>query len=207
MTREEKASRVWWLILASAGGIVLVAIVVSLSPYGSLINRFVRALALFGYLNIFAATLSSMYLRQLVTYFGRPFVQVHHVMSVTGLVVIALHPVAFALQRGTVSVFVPDFGSWSSFFANGGRVAIYLIMLAAVAARLRKALGDWWRVVHMLNFVGFWLGAVHAFLIGTEFVSIPAKALLVVLAVITVAVFATNRIRRAKRRRPSRPAS
>ena len=37
-----------------------------------------------GYLMIFFASLSSIYLRELVRWLGRPFIQTHHIISVTG---------------------------------------------------------------------------------------------------------------------------
>ena len=98
---------------------------------------------------------------------------------------------------------MPRFDSWAIFFQLGGRLAIYLIAIAALAALLRKRWRNGWRIVHMLNYIALLLGTVHAVLIGTDFGQPFLRLVPIAMAVLAVAVFVRKRIaqRRAKLRR------
>lgn len=61
-----------------AGIAAIAALVVSTSPALRPIDFAVRLPALVGYLTVFAAALTSAYLRQMVRWFGRPFMTIHH---------------------------------------------------------------------------------------------------------------------------------
>ena len=95
---------------------------------------FIRTCAVLGYLCVFVAALSSIYMRELVRWFGRSFVKTHHVVTVTGLVLLTLHPLAVAWNFGSPSVLIPQGGSWMDFFRWGGRWAWYLIGIASLVA-------------------------------------------------------------------------
>ena len=135
----------------------------------------------------------------LVRFFGRPFVKVHHVASITGLAAMMVHPLSFAWYRGTLSVFVPDFSSFLLFLTLAGRVVWPLVGIAALAAWLRKPIGKNWRVIHYLNYLAFWLVTAHAILIGANFQSLPMRIVAVLLAAITVAILIQKRLPRRKR--------
>jgi predicted ferric reductase len=152
-----------------------------------------------GYLSVFLAIVSSAYLRSLVRFFGRPFVQVHHVVSVTGLILITLHPLGVAWSSGTLRVFLPRFDSWAVFLQLGGRTAWYLIGIASLAALLRNALGRNWRMVHFLNYLAFLLATAHGVMIGTDFQSPVVRVVSVVMAVVVIGIFVQKRL--ASRRR------
>jgi DMSO/TMAO reductase YedYZ heme-binding membrane subunit len=161
----------------------------------------IRAAALLGYQFLFMSIVSSAYMVQLVRRFGRPFVQMHHVLSVAGLIMVSLHPLAVALDAGTAKVFLPSFGSLRVFLELGGRPAWYLIALAALVALWRRQLGSTWRVVHMLNYVAFLLATIHGNLIGTNFQYPVIRAVSAVMFLAVVAVYVRRRI---ARRRPSK---
>jgi sulfoxide reductase heme-binding subunit YedZ len=203
-----KPKNTHYLILA---GLVLLAIVVgllSLNPLQgqqSWLTWFARGAALFGYSAVFLSILSSAYLRQLVRFFGRSFVKVHHVASVTGLVLLALHPVAVAISTSSAAVFVPRFDSPLVFLTLGGRFAWYLIGLASLAALLRTRFRNYWRSVHYLNYIAFLLASIHASLLGTTFLApgvqgIALRAVLAILALAVIYVFARRRLSRPSRR-------
>ena len=188
-----------YLILAGFVALLLVSGLISLQPYGTLVNRLTRGAALLGYLDIFLAIISSVYMRQLVRFFGRPFVQVHHILSVTGLILVTLHPLGVAWSSASVRVFLPRFGSWLTFLQWGGPPAWYLLNAAALVAVLRTTIGRNWRVIHVLNYVAFLLGTAHAILIGTDFQRTIVKAVPIAMAILVVATLIRKRFQRRRR--------
>jgi sulfoxide reductase heme-binding subunit YedZ len=190
-----KSSKTWYLILVGVVALILVSGLISLRPHGTPLNWLIRGAALMGYLAIFLSVLSSAYMRQLIRLFGRPFIKVHHILSVTGLVLVTLHPLGVAINAGGLSVFLPRFDSWVVFLELGGRPAWYLIAAASLAAALRKTIGRNWRTVHFLNYLAFLLVTVHGIMIGTDFQYTIVKAVSVALALVTVAIFIQKRRR------------
>ena len=137
-------------------------------------------------------------MRRLVRFFGRPFVQVHHILSVTGLILVTLHPLGVAWSSASVRVFLPRFGSWLAFLQWGGPPAWYLLNAAALTAVLRKTIGPNWRAVHFLNYLAFWLGSVHAILIGTDFQRASVKTVPIAMAILVVATLIRKRFQRRR---------
>jgi predicted ferric reductase len=156
-----------------------------------------------GYVAIFLAIVSSAYVRELYRLLGRPFLWEHHVVSISGLILIALHPLALAVETANAAVFVPRFDSWLVFWQLGGRPALYLVAVASLAALLRKRWRRGWRTIHVLNYVAFLLGTVHAVLIGTDFGQPFLRLVPIAMALVAVGVFIRRRLgrRRAKLRR------
>ena len=195
----KRARNTGYLALVGLFTLILVAGIVSAQPYGSLRDRLIRGAALLGYLAVCMASVSSAYTRQLVHFFGRPFVKVHHVLSVTGLILITLHPLGVAWSSASTRVLLPRFDSWLAFLRWGGPPAWYLIAAASLAAALRKAIGHKWRVIHALNYVAFLLATVHAAMIGTDLQNTAARALLAVLVLVVNATFVQRRRQRRRR--------
>jgi sulfoxide reductase heme-binding subunit YedZ len=194
-----RARNTGYLVLVGCVALALVGGLVSLQPYGMPLNWFTRGAALLGYLAIFLSIISSSTMRQLVRFFGRPFVRVHHILSVTGLILITLHPLGVAWSSASLRVFLPRFGSWLAFLQWGGPPAWYLIHIGSLAAVRRQSIGRNWRTIHLLNYAAFLLGTIHAILIGTDFQSTVAKAIAVALAIVIVALFIQKRFRGRKR--------
>ena len=88
-----KSSKTWYLILVGVVALILVSGLISLRPHGTPLHWLIRGAALMGYLAVFLSVLSSAYMRQLIRLFGRPFIKVHHILSVTGLVAL-IRPLA-----------------------------------------------------------------------------------------------------------------
>ncbi len=197
MASRTRKSKTWPLFVLGVVSLVLVVILLLLQPSTPL-YAFLHAAALLGYLMIFFASLSSIYLRELVRWLGRPFIQTHHIISVTGLAMITLHPILVAIAFASPAVFVPSFGSVALFFQNGGRLAWYLLAVASLAALFRKAIGHNWRYVHWLTYLTFWLGTIHALLIGPNVQNWPTRIVFIVLALVLVYVL-------VKRRMPNKP--
>ena len=194
-----RARNTGYLVLVGCVALALVGSLVSMQPYGTPLNWFTRGAALLGYLAIFLSIISSSTMRQLVRFFGRPFVRVHHILSVTGLILITLHPLGVAWSSASLRVFLPRFGSWLAFLQWGGPPAWYLIHIGSLAAVRRQSISRNWRTVHLLNYAAFLLGTIHATLIGTDFQSTVAKAVAVALAIVVVALFIQKRFRGRKR--------
>jgi sulfoxide reductase heme-binding subunit YedZ len=190
---------VQYLTLVGIAALILVIYVVSRQPYGLSINWLIRGTGALGYLFVFLSVLSSAYVKQVSRVFGRPFVKVHHVLSLVGLILVTLHPLGVALQSRDVGVFLPRFDSWRVFFQLGGRPAWYFIAAASLAAVLRKTIGRGWRVLHYLNYVAFLLGTVHGIMIGTDFHSSIVRAASIALSIVVVVVFTQKRLRRRRR--------
>lgn len=197
--RRDPKKGLLYLILLGLAALILVGGLIALRPVGSALSWGIRGAALLGYLAIFLATLSSIYMRQMYQFFGRPFVKVHHILSVTGLILMTLHPLGVALQSADLRVFLPRFDSLRVFLQLGGRPAWYLIGAASLAAVLRKSIGQNWRVVHFLNYIAFLLATVHAVLIGTDFLSPVMKGVGVVMALVIIGAFIQKRLQKRKR--------
>ena len=172
----------WVLGAALAAAVALVAILLAVQPPWSALNGVVRAAALLGYLAVFLSILSSLYLRELVRFFGRPFVQIHHILALTGLGLLLVHPLGVVLSLGSARWLLPQFGSWVEFWRWGGPPALYLLLLAALAAWQRQALKGW-RIVHYGTYAAFLLGTVHAIMLGSDVRSLVARVVVILLAV------------------------
>lgn len=201
MSRERKRLSLWYLAPLGILAVLLAAAAEVTDLSGEPIDWAIRGAALLGYQFIFMSIISSAYVIPLVRRFGRPFVQMHHVLSIAGLVLVTVHPVAVALDAGSPDVFLPKFDSLRVFMELGGRPAWYLIMLAMLVAVWRSQVGSSWRPVHMLNYVAFLLVTIHGNLIGTNFQNPVVRVVSSAMAVAVVAVFVRQRIRK---RRPAK---
>lgn len=201
--RQKRRRGLLYLILGGVLGLILVGVLIALKPIGRPLSWAIRAAALLGYLALFSASLASAYMREMFKVFGRPFIGVHHILSVSALILVTLHPLMVALRSSDLLVFLPDFSSLYRFLSLGGRPAWYLIGAAALAALLRTRLKQSWRTIHYLNYIAFLLTTVHAISIGTDFTSLVMKAVAVIMALILVAVFVRKRIQRRRLRRRS----
>jgi DMSO/TMAO reductase YedYZ heme-binding membrane subunit len=200
--REARKRRgLLYLILTGVVGLVVSGILITLQPFGGPLDWGIRAAALLGYMAIFLAVVSSAYMRQLFKLLGRPFVRVHHILSVAGLILVTLHPIGTAVRSSSLAVFLPNFSSLDAFLRLGGRPAWYLIGLAALAAVLRTRIKQSWRPVHYLNYVAFLLATVHAVMIGTDFISPVMKGVASLMALAVVAIFVQKRVRRSRLKR------
>jgi sulfoxide reductase heme-binding subunit YedZ len=148
----------------------------------------IRAAALLGYIGLFWLIVSSEYVRQMRGLLGRVYLKVHHPLSVVTWVLIAAHPLGFALFINDAMVLLPVFWPLKQFLQLAGRPALYLFALGTVGALTRRRLKRGWRYLHKLNYVAFALVFIHAWLIGTDLSNPLVKALWLVMAVVVLAV-------------------
>jgi sulfoxide reductase heme-binding subunit YedZ len=178
---------------------VVVILLQLLQPNATPINWVIRTAALMGYFCIFGAIVTSAYLRQVVRWFGRPFIKIHHILSIVGLSLVTIHPLAVAWQALNLSVFIPAVNSWYAFFALGGRPAWYLLGIGALAAVLRGRIGKNWKLLHTLNYLAFWLATVHGILIGTSVQNWAMRVVFGAMALVVLGVFVQKRTRIRRR--------
>ncbi len=174
----------------------LVVIVYALLDFvSSPLNMVTRSAALVGYLALFLAIMSYQYRREMLKMFGRPFLKVHHILSVTGLVLIVVHPTAFALQMGSLGVFAPIFSPLSDLLMLAGRPALYLFLIAAGAGVIRNRIKPSWKFIHYLNYLAFVLAFIHGALIGTDLGPGLLRWLFAIMALVVVAALIERRWR------------
>nr|MBC7244491.1 ferric reductase-like transmembrane domain-containing protein [Chloroflexota bacterium] len=159
----------------------------------------VRATALFAYTAVFLAIISSEYMREMRDLFGRPFLVVHHILAVAGLVLMGLHAVLYALLTRRLAVFLPRFDSLRLFLSLGGRPALYLFIIATLAAVWRRNIKNTWKLLHWLNYLAFALAFTHSWLIGTDVSTPLLRFVWAVLSGIVLVVFIRKRLLYRKR--------
>lgn len=183
---------------------VIVVYLLSGSP-APLAYDLARAAGLFGYGTLFVTILSHEYLREMRKLFGRPFVTVHHILAVTGLVLVILHPMLMAIIMRDPRQFLPRFDSLRTFLLLGGRPALYLTIIAAVAAVLRRRLKDTWKFIHWLNYVAFVLVFAHSWLLGGNVSTTILRFVWPLMLGVVVGVFLRKRLVRTPKARGALP--
>jgi predicted ferric reductase len=181
-------------------GITVLAVIIALLFLPSALDAepvraTVRFFGLYGFLFLSVATLTTPFLKEVTQAFGKPFLKVHHSFSILGIVFITLHPVFNAIERLSLSVFVPSFDSWGRFWLLAGRPAFVILYIAVVAAFLRVKAPKYWRAFHALMYVVLLFGIVHANLIGNDFENLGILLIFNALFVVTLAGFAFKRYR------------
>jgi hypothetical protein len=97
------------------------------------------------------------------------------------------------VQYGTPFVFVQGPSAAWTLFANGGRIALLLILVAAGAAGLgapSSRAGAW----SWLNYLAFWVATAHANLLGQDTQAWPVRAVTLAMAVVVVWVLLRRRL-------------
>jgi DMSO/TMAO reductase YedYZ heme-binding membrane subunit len=159
------------------------------------VHVLVRMFALYGYLFLGVATLTTPFLKEITQAFGKPFLKVHHSFSIIGIIFITLHPVFNAIERLSLSVFLPRFDSWNIFWLLAGRPAFIILYVAVLAAILRAKAPKYWRAFHALMYVVLLFGIVHANLIGDDFQNLGIMIIFNALFFASIASFALKRYR------------
>jgi len=153
-----------------------------------------RAAGTLGYLFIFLAIVSSEYMARTKKILGAGFIKAHHSLSRLGVLLMIIHPLAFAVEEQSILVFLPVFYPPGKFLELAGRPAFYLFLLAAGVAVYRKKYRNW-RKVHYLNYLAFLLVSVHAVMIGTDFESNLSRVLALAMTIIVIGIFVHKRFR------------
>lgn len=201
---EHRARRIrslFYLAVALYTAIVVYTLSRTTAP---LAYNIARAAGLFGYGTLFVTILSHEYMREMRKLFGKPFVTVHHILAVTGLVLVTLHPALMAILMRDPRQFVPRFDSLRTFLLLGGRPALYLILIAVLAAIVRRRLKDTWKVIHWLSYVAFVLVFAHSWLLGGNVSTSMLKFVSPLMLLTVVVVFLRKRLVRTPPTPPKR---
>jgi sulfoxide reductase heme-binding subunit YedZ len=194
MARSKQARPAWYVVWTAFGILVVVSALVVWRTEGSLLRWIVRDLALLGYIAVFLAIVSSYYKREVIKIFGRSFVDAHHILSVTGAVLLTLHPIGVAWDLLSASVFAPVFYPLEDLFRNGGRIAWYIFAVGALTAVWRKKVGRRWRTIHDFNYLAFVFGTIHANLLGANFKDWPVRIVSMAMLLMVAILFVRQRI-------------
>jgi predicted ferric reductase len=189
-----------FLLGITALAVIIALLFLSSAGEGELAHLAVRFFGLYGFLFLSVATLITPFLKEITQAFGKPFIKVHHSFSILGIFFITLHPVFNAVQRLSLSVFVPRFDSWLLFWRLAGRPAFIILYIALFAAVLRRRVPKYWRAFHALMYVVLLFGIVHANLIGDDFENLGVMIIFNALFLASLASFALKRYRNYSRR-------
>jgi len=189
------------IIAATLSLYILVLVFFFLTPFSDAFNFVIRFGALFGFTSMFVATMMTPFAVQLYKIFGKPFIKMHHIYSIAGLVLITLHPVAFAIFKLDITIFLPDFSSWYGFWSLGGRLALLLIYIAVIGALLRKKFMKNWRYLHALNYVALFLAYIHGILIGSDFQNLGILIIFTIMIILSFSVLIFKRYLSFKRKK------
>ncbi|MFX0039920.1 MAG: hypothetical protein ACFFCY_13535 [Promethearchaeota archaeon] len=190
-----------YIIVPTIGLYILIIILFLSTPFSSVANFFYRFGAIFGFTSMFVATIMTPFVVELYKIFGKPFVKIHHVYSIMGLLLVTLHPLIYAVSVDNITVFIPDFTSWYGFWSLGGRLALILIYLAVLGALLRKKMIKSWRFIHILNYIALFLAYVHGVLIGTDFRNIGILIIFTIMIILSFGVLIIKRYLIYKRKK------
>jgi DMSO/TMAO reductase YedYZ heme-binding membrane subunit len=179
--------------------LMLIIIVLTLwnTPSSGALNL-ARAAGLLGYIALFLAILSHEYMKDMRQLYGRPYLVIHHWLARVGLLLALLHPILMAWLSKDPSAFIPQFGSVRLFLMLGGRPALYLILIAVAAGFLRASIKSFWKYLHWLNYVAFFLIFVHAWLLGTNASSGILSVIFPAMALIVLVVFVRKHLLKAR---------
>jgi len=197
-------------------GVVLLAVVIALLilPHilpeiveGEAAHVLTRLFGLYGFLLLSVATLTTPFLKEVIQAFGKPFLRIHHTFAAFGIAFITLHPVLNAIDRLSLSVFLPSFDSWERFWMLAGRPAFIILYIAVAAALLRRTAPKYWRFFHALTYIVLFFGIVHANLIGEDFENIGIMLIFDALFLSSLASFTYKRYKNYQLKRKTNPTS
>jgi len=188
-----------WAIVFLMVGLTLV--VHLFAPYADTLEFLIRGTALLAYQLVFLAIVMSAFVKHLRRIFGRSFLALHHIVTIAGLGLMVLHGVGVAVRAGSAAVFVPVLSPWEALWRLGGRPALYLFLVAALAAVFHRRIGNVWRVLHGLAYAAFLFATVHGILIGTSFQFAVVRGVALAMLAAVAGVFVQRRFAQARRNR------
>ncbi|MHA2406703.1 MAG: hypothetical protein ACXADB_03380 [Candidatus Hermodarchaeia archaeon] len=194
----------WLFLLGVLFLYILVTVLAFFTVYTNPLYFAIRLCALYGFMALAIATALTPFLKEVTLAFGRPFIRVHHLFAIFGIVFATLHPIFFAIQSMNLAVFIPRFDDWYTFWSLAGRLALYIIYIAATAGLLRVLVPRYWRYFHWLMYLVLLFVIVHGNLIGQDFQNLGILIIMNVLFVIAIGAFFLKRYQTYQRKKRSR---
>lgn len=162
-------------------------------------DYFIQLAVLIGFTSLFLAAVITPFMKQVYKMFGTSFLNIHHIFSIIGLLLITIHPIAIAVAYNAPDAFIPKFDSWIVFWNLAGRPALYILYISVAAVLLKKYLpGKVWRVLHGLNYVALVFGYFHGVLIGDDFENLGVMITFTAMLVIVFEVLIYRRYQKYK---------
>lgn len=158
-----------------------------------------RILAFMAYTIAYVSILGVLFSKELVQFFGRMFIKIHHVITVAALGMMVLHPVFILVGGYSLNYLLPDFTTPYNAFARNGPIALLLFAIASVAAVLRATMKHSWRPVHWLVYLAFVVASVHAALLGMNLQSLVSRLIVGLLVISIIIVYIVKRLPRKQR--------
>lgn len=158
-----------------------------------------RILAFMAYTMAYVSILGVLFSKELVQFFGRMFIKIHHVITVAALGMMVLHPVFILVGGYSLNYLLPDFTTPYNAFARNGPIALLLFAIASVAAVLRATMKHSWRPVHWLVYLAFVVASVHAALLGMNLQSLVSRLIVSLLVISIIIVYIVKRLPRKQR--------
>ncbi len=191
--------RTLFLLILLAPYVIVSGIVISTGseePAGLLI----RLCGLCGFIALSTGAILTILRDEIRTTLGQPFIRVHHIFVLAGLLLITLHPVLIALRFQNAAIFIPTFSSVTAFFQNGGRVAILLIYTGFLAAVFQAALKGRWLTIHRIMYPALILGIIHANFVGQDLENPVIRWLCNLMAILVIATGVMKAVQRYRRK-------
>ncbi|AEH60937.1 Ferric reductase domain protein transmembrane component domain protein [Methanosalsum zhilinae DSM 4017] len=162
----------------------------------SALEMLIRGAALFGFISLFVAIISSEYMMEVRKIFGKPFLRIHHLFGAIGLALILTHATSFAINVGSLSPFSVVLSPLETFLELAGRPALYLFIIGALAGIYRSKIKSGWRYIHLVNYVAFLFALIHGLLIGTDLTfTNPLGVIFILMGLVVVYVFISKRLK------------
>ena len=191
----------WIFLLVVFLVFFLVTILAPLTYYSDQLDLAVRLCALYGFVALAFATAMTPFLKEIMQAFGRPFIRIHHILAIFGIIFATLHPVFFAISQSNLAVFIPRFDTWQIFWELAGRPALYIVYIATIAALLRTMIGRYWRYFHWLMYIVLFFVIVHGNLIGKDFQNFGTLIILNALFIVAISAFFLKRYQTYQRKK------
>lgn len=195
----------WLFLLGVVALYICITILAFFTTYSDPLNFSIRLCALYGFIALTIAASMSPFLKEITLTFGRPFIQIHHLFASFGLVFATLHPIFYAIQTMDLTVFIPRFDDWYTFWSLAGRPALYIIYIVTAAALLRFLMPRYWRYFHMLIYLVLFFVIVHAILIGQDTQNLGILIIMISLFLIAIGTSILKRYRTFQQKKPSQP--
>ena len=177
-----------WTLTVLLGPVTLLLNISKIpGPYETLllINIFQRAVALVAFVMIFWQIVLGSFMQRWIEKYGAWVFKFHITEGAIAYTLIFLHPLSFLLfNYMATKVFDPFYvytgfcvfcQTQTEFFYSLGRAAFWMVSAAVLAAKLRTLpwWREYWRKIHVLNYLVFILVAVHSWFVGSDTHNFP----------------------------------
>lgn len=193
---------IFWLVLVLSGPITILRtphFKIIIGKPDLLINLILRLVGLIVYVLIFYQIIVGTFMDKLVKKLGGWILNFHIFEGILTYLLVLVHPLLLVLFNFKVTGIFDPFYVFTDFcalcqtkpeyFLTLGRIAFWFFTLSVFVAIYRKGISikKNWRKFHILNYLTFFLVAIHAYFLGSDrsrfpFVVIYWFSLIIVLA-------------------------